>query len=473
MELIKKNKLVLAILIGVAFLVLWFVFVSSVRDVMISSSQNINYDSASNQSQENDQIDCSGENSDSPLCRERSDALIQIRINKDLREKLISLNVESWGNPKFDNLLKMISEAEDLFSKEYFGSSAIKYREINSDLVDLVSTSEGLIENYLKDGFDYLDSERSQDAIDEFERALLIQSDNSDALNGISKAKVLDELLSIMDEISIHISIGELNEASLKMKQAMELDQENQKLIKLQSSLQEMLENAAFNRYITEGYSFLDRDLFDNAIKSFESALALNPESKSAKTGLFETNVKYRNARVKNFYEHAKDMEKKENWSSAKESYEQILLIDDNNADAKIGRARIEQYISIEEQMDRYISKPERLSSRDVMIEVLKFESRLNNLMLGPRMNEKFDKIKSLIEDLSMKYQIILFSDGKSEVSIKRAGSLGKFSEISIALRPGEYTFIAKRSGYKTVLKTILITNEESLEIYCNEKILR
>jgi len=440
---------------------------------MNSSDQNITYDSSSPQNHDDDQIDCSGQNANSPLCRERSDALYEIRINKELREKLILLNVESWGNPKFGILIEMTKEAESLFSQEYFGSSAIKYREINTDFGDLVSMGEELIENYLKSGFDYLDSESSQEAIDEFEKALSIQADNNNALKGIRKAQALDELLPIIDEINIHISIGELDEATVKMKRAIKLDQENQKLLRLQSILKKNIEDATFNKYVTDGYSFLDAEIFADAISAFESALALKPESKAAKTGLFETNVKYRNAKINSFFAHAKNMEEREDWANAKESYNQILLMSNTNADAKIGRERIEQYISIESQMDRYISKPERLSSRDVMIEAIKFESRLNDLPLGPRMKKKFDTIKSSLDDLSKKYEINVFSDGKSEVSIQRAGSLGKFKEISITLRPGEYTFIAKRSGYKTVMKTIMIINAESFELFCSERILR
>ena len=75
------------------------------------------------------------------------------------------------------------------------------------------------------------------------------------------------------------------------------------------------------------------------------------------------------------------------------------------------------------------------------------------------------------MDKFSEKFILNLISDRKTEVSIERAGDLGKFLTLNIKLTPGPYVFIGKRKGYVTVRKAIEFYEELRIEVICTEKI--
>ena len=65
-------------------------------------------------------------------------------------------------------------------------------------------------------------------------------------------------------------------------------------------------------------------------------------------------------------------------------------------------------------------------------------------------------------------------SDGKTEISVRRVGIVGKTLEKVINLRPGDYTFEGKRAGYKSKLVKLTVPFNGTgldIKIICDEQI--
>ena len=65
-------------------------------------------------------------------------------------------------------------------------------------------------------------------------------------------------------------------------------------------------------------------------------------------------------------------------------------------------------------------------------------------------------------------------SDGKTDITVRRIGIVGKTLEKVIKLRPGDYTFEGTRTGYKSKLINISVpVDGEGIEIriICDEQI--
>jgi hypothetical protein len=66
-----------------------------------------------------------------------------------------------------------------------------------------------------------------------------------------------------------------------------------------------------------------------------------------------------------------------------------------------------------------------------------------------------------------------LVSDGLTEVSVLRVGTIGTFhGEKKVALRPGSYVVLGKRQGYRDSRQTLVVSPAQTpppLEVRCRE----
>jgi tetratricopeptide (TPR) repeat protein len=222
---------------------------------------------------------------------------------------------------------------------------------------------------------------------------------------------------------------------------------------------------------ITEGYMYIEKNNFTQAIDSFQRAFALEPSSQTAISGMFEAQQRIITNKVIELEKKANKFENQEQWQLALNTYNEILSMDDNIQVAKSGILKTNKIIFLESELDRLLSQPKRLESLDVASEARKIISGSEELKLGPRLKSKINSLISTLDQYSIKVKLKLVSNGKTTITIQRAGNIGKFKNKELQLSPGKYTFIGKRPGYKTVRKTIEIKSNSTLEIACFQKI--
>ena len=90
---------------------------------------------------------------------------------------------------------------------------------------------------------------------------------------------------------------------------------------------------------------------------------------------------------------------------------------------------------------------------------------------MGPRVKSKIEELSESLEKYTEKFVLSLVSDRKTDISIERAGNLGRFINLRVKLSPGSYVLIAKRKGYVTVRKPIEFYEDVTIELICDEKI--
>ena len=70
--------------------------------------------------------------------------------------------------------------------------------------------------------------------------------------------------------------------------------------------------------------------------------------------------------------------------------------------------------------------------------------------------------------------KISVESDDQTEVAVYKVGKLGRFTLKELNLRPGTYTFLGTRNGYKDILRKIEVKageKEMRVTMICREKI--
>ena len=115
-----------------------------------------------------------------------------------------------------------------------------------------------------------------------------------------------------------------------------------------------------------------------------------------------------------------------------------------------------------------FLTQPEALESDNQLKNAVLLLNEAGEIGLkGPRLTTRHStNWKPLSKLAKTPVTITIESDNLTEVAVYRVGKLGKFSVHDLKLRPGSYTVVGARDGYKDVRQEIVVKpGQESLRI--------
>ena len=89
-------------------------------------------------------------------------------------------------------------------------------------------------------------------------------------------------------------------------------------------------------------------------------------------------------------------------------------------------------------------------------------------------LRRQIDSLAKVLAVATTPIRVELVSDNLTEVTVYRVGRLGRFTERSLDLRPGTYTVVGSRAGYRDVRRRLTVSPHQSskpLEVRCEEEI--
>ena len=442
---------------------LWFSLVSKATKVPNSSTESAEYELTV--------LDCSGENSKSPICIEREESLLQLKILNELKNELLSFNIQEWSQQKFQSILDLEAEGGDLFQKEFFGKSGKIYAEASMASKQLIEEAKRTLEDLIGNGYEKLKNNLWKEAEESFRKAIVIEPSNNKALTGLSRALVLEEVLELLKEIKLLIRANFLDEANSILDKAINLDRENPELLKIRIETNVLVRSRDLKNFIRIGYESLERRDFIKASVSFTEALRLDRASVEALSGVSAVKEGKKKKKIQEERARADNLFELEDFQKSAVHFKNILELEKNIGFAVVGLEKVNRYISLENKINRYLEKPERLSSSAVFKEAKSVLKIVETYELGERLSSKKKIFSGLLDKYSEPIKLILYSDNKTYISMKNGKDLGSFSSKEVRLFPGTYTFMGKRKGYVTIRRTINLIESSVVSLVCGEKI--
>jgi tetratricopeptide (TPR) repeat protein len=232
---------------------------------------------------------------------------------------------------------------------------------------------------------------------------------------------------------------------------------------------------AEFRRMMSEGLAALANGESAQAKEAFQRALLLSPGSSEATDGLSQAEEDLRIAAISEHRARAAEFEKNEDWESALREYNAVFALDPTIRFAREGKARAEVRSQLAEQLESHIAHPERLSDDEVLERA---EQALSDARAtepaGPMLRRQIESLAERIAVATTPIRVELVSDNLTEVTVYRVGRLGRFSQQVLDLRPGTYTVVGSRAGYRDVRRRLTVDpnrTSKPLDVRCEEKI--
>jgi hypothetical protein len=151
------------------------------------------------------------------------------------------------------------------------------------------------------------------------------------------------------------------------------------------------------------------------------------------------------------------------------------LAVDPGAAFARDGLAHAQDRARLHQQFDHYLTDPARLYSAKPLANAEQLLSMAGNAPADePHLADKIAALKRHVADARAPLPVTLRSDGETEVAIYHVGRLGRFLDHELQLRPGTYTVVGTRPGYRDVRKVLTLqpgTTPPPVDIRCEEPV--
>ena len=169
------------------------------------------------------------------------------------------------------------------------------------------------------------------------------------------------------------------------------------------------------------------------------------------------------------------ELERNERWAEAVAHYQSVLARDASLTFAQPGLTRSSVRAEMASRFDEFISRPERLAAAAVRSSAEGLLGRSRNVTRpAPLLDTQVARLETLLARLDIEARVEISSDNSTRVTIARIGDLGAFTSRELTLRPGKYTIIGTRTGFRDVRREFSIEpgqRELSLSVQCTERI--
>lgn len=232
---------------------------------------------------------------------------------------------------------------------------------------------------------------------------------------------------------------------------------------------------AEFGEAMSAGLRAFESGDLETAKGAFERALSLAPESTEAADGLARAELASRLEAIRLHQAKAEVLEGEERWRDAEKEYATALALDSTLRFAREGRNRAVERAALHDRLEYHIANPDRLSEESVL-EAAKgvLTSARAIEPTTQKLQGQIDRLQSAIKTATTPVRVVLVSDNLTNVVVYRVGRLGTFEKRNLDLRPGTYTVVGTREGYRDVRRRLQVAPEgenEPLQVSCEEEI--
>ena len=413
--------------------------------------------------------------SDAQLAQQRKEAQAVLQLLLEQQFTLQEMSVEQWATDAFTAATELAASGDQLYRQQQFEEARATYEEGLQAMTALVEAAPSVFETQLQRALDALDANQAQAATDAVTIALLISPDSASALRAQARATTLPQVLTLVKQAQQLQRDSELEPALENTQQALALDAEHELAKTLQTQLRQAIARRDFNRAMTAGYQAMDREDYDTAEARFLAAQKLLPAAAETEAALTQARSARTLQRIQSLRGKAEVAQRNEDWGPALAAFEAILRIDNTVQFAREGATLSRERESLDKAIQQTLDQPERLADQKVYAQTRQLLEYANNLSpAGPRLRRQLTTLDTIMEQALVPIPVLLESDEETDVTVYRVAHLGTFRRQQLELKPGTYTAVGVRRGFRDVRQEFTLSHDQSapvITIACTDPI--
>ncbi|MGD8340694.1 MAG: hypothetical protein PVH89_07915 [Gammaproteobacteria bacterium] len=391
------------------------------------------------------------------------------------QQALAMRSAASWGDVTWSAYETAARLGDEAFLAEDLPVAVSQYQTALATGRDLLERSESIMADALAAGEQAIEGGNADLARSQFDLVLEVDPENSRALAGLERAGRLPSVLEAMRRADGLEQAGSLEDAARAYREVLEIDSDWEAARQALNAVNRRITNARFDSLIAGGFAAIEEGRHERAIEFFGEALVMRPASAVAQDGLEQAEQGQLLDAIAMAEIRGMAFERRELWDQAISRYREALETDPTLKFAIDGLARSQSRADLDVKLQALIDSPRLLLAEDVFADAGGLLDQARAIEEpGPKLASQAEQLAALMELASTPIAITLISDGATEVTVYRVGELGQFTSKSLSLKPGNYTAVGHRVGYRDVRKNFSVlpgAANEPITIACTEAI--
>jgi tetratricopeptide (TPR) repeat protein len=291
----------------------------------------------------------------------------------------------------------------------------------------------------------------------------------------MARASNIERVFALYSEAGQLEQQGDLTGALDRYREVADLDPEFPGPSEAVPRVQAAIVNRRYTSAMSAAYAALTEGRYEEAIGAFETASRIRPSAEEPAEGITRAREEQRVANIADGRARAEAMEAGERWQDALEVYRVILADDPTVVFAQSGSRRAAARAALDARLQGFIEDPERMYSPQVQAAAGAAIAEARSIeQPGPRLQAQVSRVETLVAEAIRPVRVTLQSDNLTDVMLYQVGRLGTFDRFQLELRPGTYTAVGTRKGFRDVRQQFTVRPGEPAGPYtirCEEPI--
>jgi hypothetical protein len=413
--------------------------------------------------------------SDAQLARQRKAAQEILAELLDEQFALEELLVNQWAEEEFTAAQALATRGDEQYRGQQFLEASASYQAGLDAMLAISARVDEVFQHQLQLGLEALASDQAEAAIAALELAVNLRPELPEPQLALARARNLEPLLALLEEAAEVAASGELESARGLLQQARKLDSQHAGAEVQLRNVERDIARRNFNQAMSAGYQALDDTRYDEAERQFLKAQAILPASAETGGALQQTRTARTRAQIDAFRQRATVAEQREAWDTAITAYREILTIDESVVFARAGLIRSQTRARLDKGLRAALAKPDRLGEELIFQNTSKlYQQALALEQKGPLLRKQLQRLDELLQVAQKPVSVLLHSDEVTDVTVYKVAHLGTFKRQQLTLKPGTYTAVGVRPGFRDVRQQFTISHDGDnsiIEISCTEPI--
>ena len=414
------------------------------------------------------------------LAKTRRAAQEVLQALLETQSRLENRAVDQWGNAAFLAASALAIEGDEYYRTQDFSGAEGVYQTALAALVvlegELTTAIDARLARLLMaiEGGDLAVAQGLAPTLRK------MAPDSEAVLDASERVPVMPEIITYEATAQAHFDTANYQPALTAIRAALLLDPVHQRLAVIERNYEAALTQQQFEEAMTRGFAALTATDFSTARGEFERAKTLTPNASEVAGALAQLKEAETLSSLNRLLSQAADLQANEEWADAFEAYEQALALDSSLVEAAEGVIAAESMATLFQSLSEIIDKQARLVDDVVLsqakITLIEAETIVaTSASSMPKLLELVAVVRDALSTASTPLPVSIFSDGLTEITLKRVAHLGTFTSRTLSLRPGQYQLLGSREGYRDVLVTLNIKAgaDHQIDIRCKEIIAR
>lgn len=392
------------------------------------------------------------------------------------RNYLAGLEPSLWSGGAWEQALAEEQQGDGFYRRREYSDAQSAYAKSAGMLRKLREQAPDIGRRALEDAQQAIESGDSIAAQTELEKAaILLGSTDAEVQSAERRIARLPEIMQAVAEARASAREGSLAKQQAAWRAVLAIDPERQSARRELSAVNARMDRQLFNSRMSRGHAALGNGDLEAARAAFEAAAQQRPNDSAPVEALAALELEERGQRLAELQAAAMAGRFAEDWRKAADNFRNMLQIDANIVAAQRGLAEAERRARLDEALETTIANA-RLLNRDAQWQAGRrlLDEAAGIRGPGARLAVQISRLEQALAVAATPAPVWLRSDGFTEVTIFHVGRLGSFDSRQLELRPGAYTAVGTRDGYRDIRREFVVAPEglpEPLVLICTEPI--